>query len=117
MLQPFHAELLVRDGERRAVHAGDGDEGRKIRALAGQFLGELETGARRGGLRIHRIIQQAKAMLAAQALILRARFGDFAQFERKPQSIERGPPQLALGEALAEHGRDCPLPRCGDLVR
>ena len=44
-------------------------------------------------------------MLVAQALILRARLGNLPQFERKLQSVKRGPPQLAFGQALAEYGQ------------
>ena len=43
-------------------------------------------------------------MLLAQPLILRARIGDFAQFEREAVAVERGTPDFSLGKAAAEDG-------------
>ncbi len=44
-------------------------------------------------------------MLVAQFFILLAHLRDFALVERKPQGIERRPPQPALAHGAAEHGQ------------
>src|SRR6185436_2196730 len=64
--QPFDAELLFFRGDRRLVVAFERDERREIRALAGQVLGELETGAWASRIRIDGVIQNAESVLVAQ---------------------------------------------------
>ncbi len=111
MLEAIDAELLAFRRQRRLVAAGQRQEWGKIGAL-GQILGKLETGPRRGGIRIHGVIQQAEAVFVAQFLVLAAHVGDFAQVEREPQAIQRRTPQLAVGHRLAKHGE-----RIGLLAR
>ena len=102
MLQPFDAELLVFRADRGLVGAFERDEGREIGALAGQFLGELEAGARRGRVGIDGVVENAEAVLVAQLLVALAHLRDFAQVERKAVGIERRTPQLAVREGAAE---------------
>ena len=101
MLQSLDAELFVFHRQCRLVGAGQHDERREIGARR-QSFGELEAGARRGGIGIDRVIEHAEAVLLAQPFVLRAHVGDLAQFERDPQRIERRPPQLPL----AQHGAE-----------
>ncbi len=101
MREALDAKLLLRDRQRRLVGAGERDEGREIGARRNVF-GELETGARRRRVGIDGIIEHAETVLVAQPLILPAHIGDFAQFEREPQRIERRPPDLALAQQRAE---------------
>ena len=103
VLEALDAKLLFAGRYRRLVHAIDGDERREIRAAAGQFFGELEAGARRNGVGVDRVIEQAEAVLAAQAFILAAQIGGLADLEREPHRIERAAPLLAVGERAAEH--------------
>ena len=77
--------------------------GEKSVRLAGKLLGELEAGARRGGVRIDRVVEQAEAVLLAHALVLLADVGDLAQLERDAQRIERRPPDRAVGIAARDH--------------
>src|SRR5207237_4494810 len=72
VLEALDAELLVLDRERRPVGAADRHERRQIDAPTWQFLGELEARARRGRVRVDRIIEQAEAVVFAHALILLA---------------------------------------------
>ena len=82
--EAFNAELLVIGRHRRAILPDDGDIRRKIGALAGQRFRKLETGARRHGVAVHRVIEHAEAMLGAQLLIVAARLGVLAHVERQP---------------------------------
>ena len=102
VLQPLDAKLLAFRGQRRLVSAGLRHEGREVDAF-GQFLRELEAGARRSAVGIHGVIEQAEAVLVAQLLILSADIGDLAHVERQPQRIERRPPQFAVGHRPAKH--------------
>ncbi len=68
MLQALDAKLLVFRADRGLVLAFQRDERREVGALAGELLRELEAGARRRSVGIDRIVEQAKAVLVAQAL-------------------------------------------------
>ncbi len=92
----FDAKLFFRDRQRRLVGARDDDEGREIGARR-QVLGELETGPRRRGVGIDGVIEHAEAVLVAQALILAAHIGGFAQFERQPQARRAPGAIVAVG--------------------
>ena len=102
VLEPFDAKLLVLDRERRLVDAGDRHERREVGALARQAFRELEAGARRSGVGIDRIVEQAEAVVAAHAFIERAHLGDLAEFEREAKRVERRPPALEIALAAAE---------------
>ena len=101
VLQAFDAELLFVRRQRRLVLPGQADEWRKVDALARQLLGELEADARRGEIRIDAVVQQPEAVIVAHLFILRADIGDFAQFERQAQRVERRTPQGAVGIAAS----------------
>ena len=101
VLQALDAELLVGGGQRRLVGAGQYDERREVGAQR-QGFGELEAGARRGGVGVNAVIEDAEAVLLAQLFVLSAHIRDLAQLEREPQRIERRPPHLALAEGVAE---------------
>ncbi len=101
VLQALDAELLVLGGNGGLVGAALRDERREIGAL-GEFFRELEADAGRGGIGIDGVIEQAEAMIGAQLLVLAADIGGFAQVEGQPQRVERGAPQLALAERVAE---------------
>ena len=103
MLEPLDAELAVLRRQRGPVLAGDGDERREIGALARQVLGELEAGARRGGIGVDRVVEQPEAVILAQALVLLPHLGDLAQVERDAQRIERRPPHRAIGVGARDH--------------
>ncbi len=102
VLEAFDAELPVFYGQRGLVLSGHADERREIGALAGQVLGELEAGARRGRVGIDRVVQQPEAVLFAQALVLLAHLGDLALLERNAQRVERRSPQRAIGIAAPD---------------
>ena len=101
VLKAFDAELLVGRRDGRLVGAAEHDERRKIGARR-QILGKLEAGARRGGVGVNRIIEHAETVLVAQPLVLAAHIGGLANVERKPQRVERRPPQLPLAHDVAE---------------
>ena len=117
VLQALDAELLLGGRQSRLVSAGEHDERREVGARR-QVFGELEAGARRGGIGVDAVIEHAEAVRFAQPLVLPAHIGGFAQFERKPQRIERRPPQLALAEHVAEESEAVGLlgaaGRCAD---
>ena len=104
VLQALDAELLVGGGQCRLVGAGQYDERREVGAQR-QGFGELEAGARRGGVGVNAVIEDAEAVLLAQLFVLSAHIGDLAQLEREPQRVERRPPHLALTERIAEKGQ------------
>ncbi len=99
MLQALDADLARVDRQRRAVLAGDRDERRQVGAPAGQILRELEAGARRRGVGIDRVVEQAEAVILAHALVLLTDVGDLPEIKREPHRVERGTPELAVGEA------------------
>ena len=103
MLEAFDAELLVLHRDRRLVLAGDGHERREIGALARQLFRELETDARRGGIRIDGVVEQAEAVIAAHPFVLLADVRHLAQFERDAQRIERRTPDRAIGIGARDH--------------
>ena len=102
MPQALDAELLFFRGDRGLVVAGERDEGRKIGALAGQILGKLEAGARRGRVRIDRVVENAKTVLIAQQFVGLTDVRDLAQVEREAIGVERRAPLLAFREGAAE---------------
>ena len=101
MLQSLDAKLLLGRRQSRLGRAGKNDEGREVGARQ-QVFGELETGARRGGVGVDAVVEHAEAVLLAQSFVLPAHVRDFAQFKRQPQRVERRPPHLALGQHVAE---------------
>ena len=103
VLEAFDADLPILHRERRLVLTADRDERREIGAPARQVLGELEAGARRGCIRIDRVVEQPEAVFLAQALVLLTHVGDLAQLERDAQRVERRPPHRAIGIAATEH--------------
>ena len=103
VLEALDAELPLLHRECRLVLAADGDEGREVGALARQVLGELEADARRGGIRIDRVVEQPEAVLLTQALVLLPHLGDLAQLERNAQRIEGRTPELAIGIGARDH--------------
>ena len=103
VLEALDAELPLLHRECGLVLAADGDEGREVGALARQVLGELEADARRGGIRIDRVVEQPEAVLLTQALVLLPHLGDLAQLERNAQRIEGRTPELAIGIGARDH--------------
>ena len=101
MLQTFDAELFFGGRDGRLVGASEHDERREIGARR-QIFRKLEAGARRGSIGIDGIVEYAEAVLVAQPLVLAAHIGGLANVERKPQRIERRPPQLPLAHDVAE---------------
>src|SRR5215831_10615160 len=92
VLEALDAELPLLRGERGLVLAADADEWREVGALARQVLGELEADARRGGIRIDRVVEQPEAVILTHALVLLTHLGDLARLERNAQCIERRTP-------------------------
>jgi len=70
VLETFDTELPVLDRQCGLVLAAHADERRKIGALTGQILGELEADARRGCVGIDRVVEQPEAVVLAHALVL-----------------------------------------------
>ena len=104
VLEPLDAKLLVLGRERRLVHARDGDERREIGALARQFFGELEAGARRNRVGIDRVVEHAGNRARSRSCSYwPRRLGDLAELEREPHA-HRAPARhiLAVGERAAE---------------
>ena len=104
MPQALDAKLLLGGRYRRLVGAGKRDERREVGAQR-QIFRELEAGARRSGVGIDAVIEHAEAVLFAHPLVLPADVGDFAQFEREPQRVERRPPLFAPDQHIAEEGK------------
>ena len=82
VLEALDAELALLHRECGLVLAADGDERREVGALARQVLGELEADARRGGIRIDRVVEQPEAVVLPHALVFLAHLGNLAQLER-----------------------------------
>src|SRR4029453_3204117 len=66
-------------------------------------LGELEADARRGRIRIDRVVEQPKAVILTPALVLLPPLGAPAHLERNAKRIERGTPELAVSIAARDH--------------
>ena len=81
MLEALDAKLPLLHGESGFVLASDGNVGREIGTLAGQVLGELEAGMRRGCVRIHRVVEEPETVILAQALVLLTHLRDLAELE------------------------------------
>src|SRR4051812_11507353 len=94
VLQSFDAELLILGRDRRVGGAGHGNIGREIDAPARQRLGELEAGAGRSGFVVDLVVENAEAVLFAQALIRRAYGRRVIAGEAHTISVERRPPFL-----------------------
>ena len=94
----------------------DGDERRQVGAAARQVFRELEAGARRRGVGVDRVVEQAEAVVLAHALVLLPHVGDLAQVEREPHRVERGTPELTVGIA-ARNDQQAAASSAGDLVR
>src|SRR5262249_60580086 len=103
VLEALDAELPLLRGERGLVLPADADEGREVGALARQVLGELEADARRGGIRIDRVVEQPEAVILTHALVLLTHLGDLARLERSAQCIERRTPLHAVGIGARDH--------------
>ncbi|GJE71390.1 hypothetical protein CHKEEEPN_2936 [Methylorubrum podarium] len=103
MLEAVDADLgaLRRDGG--VGRARDGDVGGVI-GLRDEALREGEADPRRGGVRIDLVVEDAEAVLRAQALVGRAGLRLVPDREARPVGLQRRPP-LGLGRLdLAEPG-------------
>ncbi len=103
VLEALDAKLLLLRTDRRLVLAGDRDERREVHPFACERLGELETHARRGSVRIDRIVEQPEAIFLAHPLVLLTDLRDLALVERDTQRIERRTPERAVGVAAGDH--------------
>ena len=118
MLQSVDAELRLVRRHRRIGHARDGHEGREIDPPLREGIGELETGTRRGGIGIHLVFDDAKAVLGAEVLIGAANVRLVADLQARPVGVERRPPGGLRRVCLAEEGQGLRFvgPRRGPLI-
>ena len=93
MLQAFGAELLVFRGHRAGGGTGDGDVGREVDLAALQRLGELEADARRGGIVIDFIVENAEAIFGAQIFVNAAHGAIVRCIEAGAIGVQRQPIQ------------------------
>ena len=102
MLQTLDADLLLLVGDGGIGRAGHRDEGREIDPTARQRLGELEAGARRGGIIVDLVVENAEAVFFAQFGVGGAHGLRVHAVERCLVGVERKPPELLPGVEFAE---------------
>ncbi len=102
--EAIDAELLAVGRNGLRVLAVDGNELREVDLLVREVLGELQAQARGGGLRFGLVVDHAEAVLGAQLLVGSAHLAVVGEREARLQSIDRGAPERAALERVAEHG-------------
>ena len=101
VLEALDAELLIGAAHRRLLHAGDRHEWRKVGAL-GKRLGELQAETRRRHVGVHRVVEQAEAVLLAHFVVIGLQLRRGMPLQRELQRIERRAPDLPLGVDAAD---------------
>ena len=98
MLQSLDADLAAfrLDAFRRRLV--DGDEGRVVDAGLDQILGELGADARRGGVGLDRVLDDAKTLAGLEILVFGADRGGVRQREARLIGIEGGAEEIAAVE-------------------
>ena len=113
MGEALDAELLVLDDDVLRILAVDRDELGEVGLRARQALGELQADAGAGGLGIGFVVDHAEAVLGTHLVVGRARIGVLDQRQALLHRVERGAPQRAPGERIAEHDEGTGLERRG----
>jgi hypothetical protein len=104
MLQPIDADLLGFRRHRRLLDALQLDVRRKIDPPLGEVFGELDAGARRRGVAVDRVVEDAEPAFGAQRRIGRAGVRIVGEGEARLQSVEGRAPRLAGREGVRQHG-------------
>ncbi len=113
VLQALDAKLLILGRDRGIGKTRGGYERQVIGVAQGKRFGKLEARARRGGLIVDLVVENAKPMFFAEILINVAHLRDIGEIKARAVSIERGTPHASLGVDFAEPGERHRLLRLG----
>ena len=113
VLQALDAKLLILGRDRGIGKPRGGYERREVGVAQGKRFGKLEARARRGGLIVDLVLENAKPMLFAEVLIDIAHLRDIGNIEARAIGIEGGTPHASLGKDFAEPGERHRLFRLG----
>lgn len=105
MLEPFDADLLVLGLDALGGGVVDGDELRIVDAGLDQVLGKLRADARRAGVGVYRVIDDAEALAGLEILIGGRDPRRIDQREARFVGLQGRPGEVAAIEPVAEQGQ------------
>ena len=105
VLEAVDADLPAAGLDALRRHVVDGDEGSIVDAGLDEFLGELGADARRGGVGIDGVLDDAETLARLQVLVLGAHGGRIDQREAGLIGLERRAEHVAIVEPVGHRGQ------------